>query len=180
MSIQQNLAGAPLEPMACLAVGSWPDSGAEYGFHLMQQDINPAKEWFVTPIPSYCCSFKGSQLGKMFIFLLQSHAQQLLAQWKLAGYFSQTRLQRAPWIHYSSHHWPALGWSCMLPSLALTWVVGIQTQDVMFAQQTHYSLSHLPSLLNSVVLYDKESHCHASLSFLIGNIFLAFSLSLIL
>lgn len=90
MSIQQNLAGSPLEPMACLAVGSWPDSGAEYGFHLMQQDINPAKECFVTPMPSYCCSFKGSQLGKMFIFL-QSHAQQLLAQWKLAGYFSQTR-----------------------------------------------------------------------------------------
>lgn len=103
MSIQQNLAGSPLEPMACLAVGSplepmaclavgsRPDSGSEYGFHLMQQDINPAKEWLVTPMPSYCCSFRGSQLGKMIIFLLQSHVQQFLAQWKLAGYFSQTR-----------------------------------------------------------------------------------------
>lgn len=99
---------SPLEPMACLAMGSQPDNDAEYGFHFMQQDINPAKEWFVTPMPSHCCSFRGSQLGKMIIFLLQSHAQQFLAQSKLAGYFSQTRLSELPastTVPITGQHW---------------------------------------------------------------------------
>lgn len=31
---------SPLGPMTCLAIGSWPNYGARYEFHLVEWDLN--------------------------------------------------------------------------------------------------------------------------------------------
>lgn len=39
--------GTPLRPMPWLALGSWPENSARYGFHLLESNLNPTGKWLV-------------------------------------------------------------------------------------------------------------------------------------
>lgn len=42
--------GFPLAPMTCLDIGYQSYNGAIYGFHLVEEILNPIREWLVAPM----------------------------------------------------------------------------------------------------------------------------------
>ena len=41
----------PVEPMTSLTMGTWPNNGGQYGFHLVEVKLNAIRKWLVSSMP---------------------------------------------------------------------------------------------------------------------------------
>lgn len=107
----------PVEPMTSLAMGTWPNNGGQYGFHLVELRLNPIRKWLVSSMPLshwwVCLDYvkpvtvvtwrAQNWVWLMIIFLLWYLVYNLPERWMLACREEACRSVPA-WFHHVLWH----------------------------------------------------------------------------